>query len=351
MFMTEPLDFRQTDSTLRRQPRASAADVAREAGVSVSAVSRAFTPGASVSARMRTRVMAAAEKLDYLPNVLARSLMTQRTHLVGVILANFNNPLYLTVLDHFTENLQRRGLRTILLNVSHHADLDSMARLVLQYGVDGLVVSAGAISPVVTEQCINRQIPLVAFARRPRRSKLHVVCADNVAGGRMAARQFLDSGHQSFAVIGGPRVASTSEERLKGFEAELREAGHEPFAREHAELYDYDAGKAAARRLLSAGRCPDAIFCASDMIALGALDHLRFDLGLKVPQDVSVIGFDDVAISAANAFDLSTIRQPIAEMVEQTTDILCRQIDHWSDDWETRLFSCSYIDRGTVAAR
>lgn len=319
--------------------------------MSISAVSRAFTPGASVSARMRARVMAAAEKLDYLPNVMARSLMTQRTHLVGVILSNFNNPLYLTALDHFTHNLQLRGLRMILLNVSRQADVDSMARLVLQYGVDGLVVSAGAISPAITGQCISRGIPLVAFARRPRRSKLHVVCADNVAGGRMAARQLLDTGHRRLAVIGGPKAASTSKERLQGFAAELREAGQTPCAREHADVYDYDAGKAAARRLLSQGQRPDAIFCASDMIALGAIDHLRFELHLQVPQDISVIGFDDVSISAANAFDLSTIRQPIPEMVEQTVDILCRHIEDWTNSWETSLFTCSYIDRGTVASR
>ncbi|MBW6496490.1 MAG: LacI family DNA-binding transcriptional regulator [Burkholderiaceae bacterium] len=345
------MEYISTNPSGRRQSRASAADVAKAAGVSVSAVSRAFTPGASISARMRNRVMEAAEKLDYLPNVLARSLMTQRTHMIGVILANFDNPLYLTALFHFTRVLQQRGLRMMLLNVSIDEDLDAMARLVLQYGVDGLVVSAGAISPLLTEQCINRRIPLVAFARRPRRSKLHVVCADNVAGGRLAARQLIDAGCRSFGFLGGPRTASTSEERLKGFQAELSEAGFSVQRREHADTYTYNAGKVAAGRLLSGSLRPEAIFCANDMIAFGALDFARFEMGLSVPQDLSVIGFDDVSLSAANSFDLSTIRAPIEEMVIETIDILGRQINAWSGDWESRLFGCTYVERGTLRRR
>lgn len=333
----------------RSVARASAADVAREAGVSVSAVSRAFTPGASVSARMRDRVLAAAEKLDYMPNVLARSLMTQRTHLIGMILANFSNPLYLTVLDHFTRVLQQRGLRMILLNVSVEDDLEAMARLVMQYGIDGLVVSAGAISPLITDQCIRRRIPLVAFARHPRRGKLHVVCADNVAGGRMAARQLIDAGHARLGFVGGPRAASTSEDRMKGFHAEIREAGLEPGPVEFADAYTYDAGKQAARHLFGRSETPDAVFCASDMIAFGLLDHVRFELGLSVPCDLSVMGFDDVTLAAADAYELCTIRQPLEEMATETVNVLERHINQAGSVWEKRIFNCNYVDRGTVA--
>lgn len=328
--------------------RASAADVAREAGVSVSAVSRAFTPGASVSARMRNRVMAAAKKLDYMPNVLARSLMTQRTHLIGVILSNFNNPLYLTVLDHFTRQLQRRGLRMILLNISADEDLESTARMIMQYGIDGLVVSAGAISPLITDQCIKRGIPLVAFARSPKRSKLHVVCPDNIAGGRMAARQLIDAGHRRFGFVGGPRTASTSEERLKGFRDEIEEAGLRVESIEFSDAYTYDAGMEAARQLLSGPNRPSGVFCASDMVAFGTLDLARYELGLSVPGDLSIIGFDDVNLASAQAYGLSTIHQPLEEMVTETINILERNIQSYSTTWEKRLFACTYIQRRTV---
>lgn len=336
-----------TDSTIAR---ASAADVAREAGVSVSAVSRAFTPGASVSARMRNRVLAAAEKLDYMPNVLARSLMTQRTHLIGVILSNFSNPLYLTVLDYFTRDLQRRGLRMILLNVPLDEDLEATARMIMQYGIDGLVVSAGAISPLITDQCVKRGIPLVAFARSPKRSKLHVVCPDNVAGGRIAARQFLDAGHRSFGVVAGPRTASTSEERLKGFRDEIEKAGLRIGAVEFADVYTYDAGMDAARRLLSGRDRPESVFCASDMIAFGTLDLARYELGLSVPDDLSVIGFDDVNLAAAKSYGLSTIRQPLQEMVIETINILERNIQSEKPKWENCLFACTYVSRSTVGS-
>lgn len=323
-------------------------EVAQEAGVSLSAVSRVFTPGASVSARMRERVMAAAQKLDYTPNVLARSLMTQRTRLIGVILANFSNPIYLTILGHITQDMQQRGLRALLLNVSNEDDLESMAQLVLQYSVDGLIVSAGAISPTIAERCNKRNIPLVAFARQPKHGNLNVVCADNVAGGRLAARQFINADHQKISFLAGPATASTSLDRGRGFVDELKDAGLNLHSQIHASFYDYDAGAEAARQLLQVDDQPEAIFCANDMLAFAVLDVARDQLGLNVPEDISVIGFDDVNLSAGSAYNLSTIRQPVELMVSDTLDILGQQIESWTGEWETRLHACTYIERGTV---
>lgn len=334
----------------RNANRVTAMDVARAAGVSLSAVSRVFTPGASVSAKMRVRVMEAADKLGYQPNVLARSLMTQRTNLVGVILANFKNPVYLTVLDHFTRTLQARGLRTLLLNVSEGQDLEEMARLVLQYSVDGLVVSAGSISPHITEQCRKRGIPLVAFARRPRRANLHVVCADNVAGGHVAGGRLLQSRHRKFGFMAGPATASTTVERGKGFHAEIAEAGHEVVATAHAGEYSYDAGVESARELLGQPDRPDAVFCANDLLAMALMDVARDEFGLTLPDDLSVIGFDDVDLAAAASYRLSTIRQPLEAMVSETVDILSQRINNWSEDWETRQLACSVVDRASIAA-
>jgi len=332
----------------RNTQRTTALEVAEEAGVSLSAVSRVFTPGASVSARMRERVMAASQKLDYTPNVLARSLMTQQTKLVGVILANFSNPLYLTILGHMTRDMQQRGLRALLLNISNEDDLESMAELVLQYSVDGLIVSAGAISPTITERCKKRNIPLIAFARRPKRGNLNVVCADNIAGGRLAAKQFIDAGHRSISFLAGPKTATTSLDRGRGFTSELKKVGLTLHSQVHASFYDYDAGAEAARQLLLVDDPPDAIFCASDMLAFAVLDVARDELSKNVPDDLSVIGFDDVNLSAGSAYNLSTIRQPVEAMVIDTLDILGRQIENWTGEWETRLHTCHYIERGTV---
>lgn len=328
--------------------RASAADVAREAGVSVSAVSRAFTPGASVSARMRNRVMAAAEKLDYVPNAMARSLMTQRTHLVGVILSNFSNPIYLTVLAHFTRILQQRGLRVLLLNVSPDDDLEATSHMIMQYGIDALIVSAGAISPLIADKCSKRNIPLVAFARSPRGGKLHVVCADNIAGGRIAARQLINAGHRSFGMIAGPRAASTSAGRIKGFQAELEENGFTLGPIEFADSYTYASGVDAAQRLFSAEPRPTALFCANDMLAFGAMDHIRHRLALTVPHDISVIGFDDTSLSSATSYDLSTVSQPLEDMVLEAVNIIEQKIVNGQKKWEKRVFACTYVERGTV---
>ena len=328
--------------------RASAADVAREAGVSVSAVSRAFTPGASVSARMRNRVLVAAEKLNYVPNAMARSLMTQRTHLVGIILSNFRNPIYLTILALFTRTLQQRGLRVLLLNVPPEDDLEATSHMVMQYGIDALIVSAGAISPLIADKCAKRNIPLVAFARSPRGGKLHVVSADNVAGGRIAARQFIDAGHRNFGMIAGPRAASTSADRLKGFQAELEENGFSLGPVIFSDSYTYASGFNAALNLFSASSIPTALFCANDMLAFGAMDHARHELGLSVPQELSVIGFDDMSLASAKSYNLSTVRQPLEEMVIEAVNIVEQRILSDQDKWEKRLFACSYVERKTV---
>ena len=341
---------RTNSSATSNDNHATASDVARAAGVSLSAVSRVFTPGASVSARMRARVMAAAEQLDYMPNVLARSLMTQRTNLVGVILANYKNPVYLTVLDHLTKALQARGLRTLLLNVSDGIDLEETARMVMQYSIDGLVVAAGAISPHIAERCEKRRIPLVAFARRPRQAKLHVVCADDAAGGRVAASRLLQSPHRNFGFIGGPPHASTTIQRGTGFRAQIEESGFEIAATAHAREYSYDAGTETAKKLLSLPDRPDAVFCANDLLAMALMDVARFDFGLSLPGELSVIGFDDVTLAAAASYRLSTIRQPLETMVLDTVDILSREINDWSEEWETRLLTCTPVDRDSIAA-
>lgn len=340
--------MRERDEGAPAGRRVTAMDVARAAGVSVSAVSRAFTPGASVSARTRARVMAAAAKLDYMPNALARGLMTQRSNLIGIILTNFKNPLYLSVLDHFTHAIQQRGLRALVFNISRGGDLTEAARQILQYSVDGLIVSAGAISPLLAGQCARRQIPVVAFARNPRSKDIDVVCADNVAGGRMAARLLIERGYRRIGYLGGSAQASTSQDRGKGLVGELEDAGLSLHCSVHASEYSYEAGRVAARALLSMDEPPDALFCANDVLAFGALDVARHRFGLSVPGQLGIVGFDDIGLAEADSFSLTTVRQPIEEMVRETIALMMRRMENPRLEPETRLLSCSLVERGTV---
>jgi LacI family transcriptional regulator len=328
--------------------RVTADDVAREAGVSISAVSRVFTPGASASSKMRAKVMAASERLDYMPNVMARSLMTNRTNLIGIIMANFKNPVYLSILDSFTHAIQQRGLRSLLFNVSHGDDLEGSVRQIMEYSIDGLIVSAASMSPLLSEQCRRRGIPLVVFARHPRNVKANVVTADNVAGGRMAARLLIDRGDRRAAYIAGPETISTSRDRGLGFDQALEEAGLEPAIRVNAADYGYDEGYEAVGRLLNRDDRPEAIFCANDILAMGALDAARYDFGLEIPEDLAIIGFDGIDLAGARPYRLTTIRQPMETMVRESIDVLTRQIDGHDDGPVTRMLPCTVVERDTV---
>ncbi|MEX1215485.1 LacI family DNA-binding transcriptional regulator [Saccharospirillum sp.] len=332
-----------------RVSRITASDVALEAGVSISAVSRVFTPGASVSSKMRDRVLAAAEKLDYMPNVLARSLMTQRTALVGIILANFQNPMHLTTLDLFTSALQARGLRALVFNVSKGVDVVESARQVMQYGVDGLVVAAASMSQALVDQCARQGIPLVAYARQPRNAKVNVVCADNEAGGRLAARKLIERGYRKLAYLGGPATTSTNAFREKGFCDAVGEAGVELVARVNATEYTYDAGRKAAIQMLDEHRNIDGVFCGNDLVAFGVMDVARYRHGLTIPDDLGIIGFDDIELASADAYQLTTIRQPMSDMVQQTVDIISQAMaGQDSGNVKRLLFPCTLIERGTL---
>lgn len=338
------------DGKLSGRSRVTADDVAREAGVSISAVSRVFTPGASASSKMRAKVLAASERLDYMPNAMARSLMTNRTNLIGIIMANFKNPVYLSILDSFTHAIQQRGLRSLLFNVSHGDDLEGSVRQIMEYSIDGLIVSAASMSPLLSEQCRRRGIPLVVFARHPRNVKANVVTADNAAGGRMAARLLIDRGYRRMAYIGGPETVSTSRDRGLGFDRALDEAGLGPARRINATDYGYDEGYEAAARLLNQDGRPEAIFCANDILAMGAIDAARYDFGLHVPDDLAIVGFDDIDLAATRPYRLTTIRQPMDAMVRESIDILTRQIDGHDDGPVTRILACTVVERETVRA-
>lgn len=336
------------DSKASGRSRVTADDVAREAGVSISAVSRVFTPGASASSKMRAKVLAASERLDYMPNVMARSLMTNRTNLIGIIMANFKNPVYLSILDSFTHAIQQRGLRSLLFNVSHGDDLEGSVRQIMEYSIDGLIVSAASMSPMLSEQCRRRGIPLVVFARHPRNVKANVVTADNVAGGRMAARLLIDRGYKKMAYIGGPETVSTSRDRGQGFDQALEEAGLAPARRINASDYGYDEGCEAVTRLFNRDDRPDAIFCANDIMAMGAIDVARYDFGLKVPDELAVVGFDGINLAGAKPYRLTTIRQPMDAMVRESIDILTHQIEGHDDGPVTRILPCTVVERDTV---
>lgn len=318
-------------------------DVANRAGVSRSAVSRTFTAGASVSAKTRAKVEAAAQELGYAPNALASSLTTGRTKLIGLIANNFHNPLILEVFDLFTRGLQDRGLRPLLVNLSGATDPAASVRMLRQYSVDGVIVASSTLPPSFAQAFRAAHLPVVhAFGRYSDRPDVHVVGIDNVACGRMAAEALLRRGYRRVGFLGGPEQATSTQDRAAGFVQGL--AGLS-VTLSYAADYTFDAGRAAMQRLLDAPA--EAYFCGDDLLAVGALTAIE-DAGLKVPRDIGLIGLNDMEMSRWQNIGLTTIRQPVAEIIDAAIELVVASIDDPAKAPETRLFPCEIIERRTL---
>ncbi len=324
-------------------------DVAMRAGVSRSAVSRTFTEGASVSAKTRAKVEKAANDLGYTPNALASSLTTGRTKLIGLIVNNFHNPLILEVFDLFTRGLQDRGLRPLLVNLSDATDPAASVKMLRQYSVDGVIVASSTLPSSFAESFQNAGLPVVhAFGRYAIAPDVHVVGIDNVACGRMAAEALVQRGYRRLAFLGGPRTATSTQDRVAGFLGALAPYPEIRVTTSYATDYSFDAGRAEMQRLL-AETPAEAYFCGDDLLAVGALSAIE-EAGLSVPGDIGLIGLNDMEMARWQLIGLTTIHQPVAQIIEAAIDLVVSIIETPDRPPEVRLFPCRVIERRTLRA-
>ncbi len=323
-------------------------DVAKRAGVSRSAVSRTFTEGASVSDKTRAKVQKAADELGYSPNALASSLTTGRTKLIGLVSNNFHNPLFLEVFDLFTRGLQDRGLRPLLVNLSDETDPENSVRMLRQYSVDGVIVASSTLPPSFAKAFKDADMPVVhSFGRWSSAPEVHVVGIDNVECGRMAARALLARGYRNVAFLGGPESATSTQDRHAGFMGELSPHPNVTITTSFAAAYSFDAGRAEMQRLLSEDAAAEAYFCGDDVLSIGALSAIR-EAGLSVPGDIGLIGLNDMEMASWQNIGLTTIRQPIPEIINSSIELAIATVNHPDRHTEARLFPCQIIERATL---
>lgn len=319
------------------------------AGVSRSAVSRTFTEGASVSAKTRAKVEKAANDLGYTPNALASSLTTGRTKLIGLIVNNFHNPLILEVFDLFTRGLQDRGLRPLLVNLTDATDPAASVKMLRQYSVDGVIVASSTLPSSFAASFQNAGLPVVhAFGRYAIAPDVHVVGIDNVACGRMAAEALVQRGYRRLAFLGGPRTATSTQDRVAGFLGALAPYPEIRVTTSYATDYSFDAGRAEMQRLL-AETPAEAYFCGDDLLAVGALSAIE-EAGLSVPGDIGLIGLNDMEMARWQLIGLTTIHQPVAQIIEAAIDLVVSIIETPDRPPEVRLFPCRVIERRTLRA-
>jgi DNA-binding LacI/PurR family transcriptional regulator len=323
-------------------------EVAALAGVSRSAVSRCFTEGASVSPATRAKINEAADELGYRPNALASSLTTGRTKLIGLVSNNFHNPIFLQVFDLFTRGLQERGLRPLLVNLSDETDPAASVRLLQQYSVDAAIVASSTLPVSFAEEFQAAGVPVVhAFGRYSRKPKINVVGIDNKEAGRMAARELLHRGYRKIAMMAGPETATSTQDRLSGFVDALTDQPGVEVTTSFAQAYSYDAGWAEMQRLIAEGNLAQGYFCGDDVLSIGALSALQ-GAGVGVPEDVGIIGLNDMEMARWKNINLTTIRQPISEVVRLSVEMVGKMLDEDMTQAKAHLLPCELVERGTL---
>lgn len=297
-------------------------DVAKLAGVSVMTASRALNGGGAVSAEARRRVLQASQKLNYRPNLNARSLRVKETRLIGLLLPDIENPLFASLAKHVEAAAGECGYSVMLGNTWENPAREAeYLELMLARQMDAI-----AVVPVSGDNALRFAAcpaPLVVLDRRLEAAEeLASVTVDNREIGALAARHLLSLGHRNFACIAGPETVPVFVDRLEGFRDELVGAGARlrHIARVES-VGNPGHGAEAAEHLLSETPLPCALFCANDVIALGAI-RAAHRLGLDVPGDVSVVGVDGIPAGELSAPPLTTVRQPVREMAEAGVELL-----------------------------
>lgn len=303
----------------------SISEVARRAGVSRSAVSRAYTMGASVAPATRARIAEAADALGYRPNLLARSLSRQTSRTIGIAITRLHNPFNATLLQELSLALQARGYGIRLFISRGDDDPDPGVAELVAHRVDALVACAIGLSSTLATDCAAIGLPVVLVNRRTDASGSASVTGDNYAGGATVARFLLACGHRRMAFIGGTPGASTSRDRCDGFTAVLAAAGAmTPLMA--AGLWDAGVAADVARAMLGAAEPPDAIFCANDHMAAAVLTVATQMFGRTPGRDLSIIGFDDTP-EAATGVGLTTYAQPVAALAERAVAAVLAMIE------------------------
>lgn len=316
--------------------------VAQRAGVSQSAVSRCFRPGASIAPKTRARVLAAARDLGYVPNAMASGLITKRSNLVAVLISNLTNLYYPEVLAEITRRLSDRGIRVLLFALQTESEVDAMLDQVWRYRVDG-AIAAARLSPEQLREFARHRIPVILYNRFGEGEPVPSVCCDSVGGERQLVERLVAAGHTVFGIIAGPDDSYVGQERVRGAQQRLHELGRAALLVKGS--FDYESGDAGLRQLMATTNHKlDALICANDLMAIGAIDCARTQFGIRVPQGLSIVGFDGVAPAMWSSYNLSTVRQPVRRMTEAAVAMLMERIDDPDLPPEVRTFAGKLIE-------
>lgn len=321
--------------------------VARKADVSQSAVSRAFAGGSGVSKATRERIFAAAERLGYQPNALARGLSTQRSGIVGVVISQMSNPFLSTALEHLSQKLRVAGLRPFLITVDDEKDLGAALPALAEYRVDGCFVISPHLSRRVAQKYGSSEATVLLFNSTLPGLDASTVHVDNAGGGRAVAELLASEGHRRIGYLHGARGSATDNERFRGFSKGLATLGIDPPLIGWGDNH-YVGGAKACLEMMERPAPPSALFCANDFMAMGAMDAARHQLDLRVPDELAIVGFDDAVPASWPSYDLTTFRQPIEQVIDTGIDLMTALVSGAARQPKRKVFPGELVIRGST---
>ena len=325
----------------------TAKDVAKIAKVSTSAVSRAFTPGASISEETRRKVLKVSEEMGYQPNLIARGLRRKHSGLIGFGMLRTDHPTSLQIQQDFVRQFQELGYSTLILNIMDAEHIDEALPQAFQYSIDGLILVAAGLMDKLVESCAKMKVPVVLLKNYSLSGRVHSVCCDNRGGGRIAAEAFVNAGMKRLAYITGSEETYTNRDRETGFRDVLKANNLELIARENGD-FTYESGYQAAMRMFQNHKDIEGLFCASDLMALGAMDAVRHEFGMGIPEDLSVIGFDNIPMAAWPSYDLTTINMPNEALVNAAVGLVMEAIESDTEEAVLKFFPGKLIHRSST---
>ena len=324
-------------------------DVAAAARVSQSTVSRVINGSANVRPETRIRVEREMAALGYIPNAAARSLITRRTQMLGLVVSNITNGFYPEIIDAITSCALEQGYTVVVGSAGERPESQAAyLRLMAEQRVDGLILTSTLFGDARDLAALVRTgLPIVLANRVRADLPVDGVSLDNIGAGDVATRHLIEHGRRAIAYIGGQAETATDQGRRAGYERALREARLAPFPVPYAPgAFTRDHGHDATRRLLEARHRPDGIVAADDTIALGCLDALA-EAGVDVPGEVSVVGFDDIPAASLRAIWLTTVSTAAREMGTRAVELLLDRLRGTAEAPRREVLPAELVIRGT----